>query len=431
MIDKLTQAWGRSPLATVDPQMAALIRREESRQETTLDLIASQSIVSRAVAEAENSVLRHKYAEGYPGKRYYAGCGNYDEIEQLTIDRAKALFGADHANVQLLSGVPANTAVYLAALKLGDPVMGMDLSQGGHLSHGSKVALSGKNYTFHSYGVRPDNGLIDYDAVQRMAGEVKPKMIVCGASAYPRKIDFSRFREIADSVGAVLLADISHIAGLVAAGVHPSPVHAGADFVTTTTHKTLLGPRSAIILSKKEHADTIDKAVFPGTQGGAHFNTVAAVGVAFLEAQGAAFKDCMQQIVTNARILAETLLGAGATLKTGGTDNHLMLVDVNTSFGISGKTAQDALETAGIVANRNTIQGDKSPFKPTGIRLGTPTVTARGMGDPEMRRIGGWVLEVLRNPNDRVLQGRIRSEVEILCRAFPLMDRYVTRGTYP
>jgi glycine hydroxymethyltransferase len=403
-------------LEVVDPEIFNAIKGERIREETTLELIASENFTSLAVLEAQGSLLTNKYAEGYPKRRYYGGCQWVDVVEQLAIDRAKALFKAEHANVQPHSGSQANMAVYFAVLNPGDTVLGMNLSHGGHLTHGSPVNISGKYFKFVSYGVNPETEMIDYDQVRDIARETKPKLIVAGASAYPRIIDFEKFSEIAREVSALLMVDMAHIAGLVAAEIHPSPVP-WAEFVTTTTHKTLRGPRSGLILCKSEYAKVIDKAIFPGTQGGPLMHVIAAKAVALKEAMTQEFRVYQNQIVKNAKVLAETLLENGFRLVSGGTDNHLMLVDVR-PFGLTGKEAERLLEDIGITVNKNAIPFDPQP--PTissGIRIGTPAVTTRGMKESEMREIGDIIAKCLRKEEDREV---LKSRVKALCEAYPL-----------
>ena len=402
-----------------DPQAAAIMRREMRRQQTVLELIPSENIVSNAVLQAAGSVLTNKYSEGYPKKRYYGGNEFIDEMEQLAIDRAKQLFGAEHANVQPHAGSQANAAVYFALLNFGDTAMGMSLSEGGHLTHGHPINFSGKAYKFVQYGVRREDELIDYDAMEKLAKEHKPKLIISGATAYPRTIDFKRIDEIADSVGALSMADIAHIAGLVIAGAHPSPFPF-TDVVTTTTHKTLRGPRSGMIMCKTEFAEPIDKAVFPGMQGGPLEHIIAAKAVAFHEALQPEFKDYQHQIVKNAKALAAGLSEGGLRLVTGGTDNHLLLVDL-TPKGITGKQAETALDKAHITVNKNTIPFDaRKPFDPSGIRLGTPTITSRGMREGEMQQVASLILKALGNWQDETALGRVKSEVGELCGQFPI-----------
>ena len=406
-------------LAEADPEVAEAIRNERQRQNSGIELIASENFVSRAVLEAAGSVLTNKYAEGYPGRRYYGGCEFVDVIERAAIARAKALFGADHANVQPHSGAQANMAVYFTLLKPGDTVLGMNLAHGGHLTHGHPLNFSGKLYTIVPYGVRKSDERIDYDELDRLADEHKPTMIIVGASAYPRVIDFARIRAAADRTGAVVMTDMAHIAGLVAAGIHPSPVP-HSDFVTTTTHKTLRGPRAGMVLCREQYAKDLDKAVFPGVQGGPLMHIIAAKAACFKEAAEPAFKEYQQQIVANARRLATGLSAAGFRLVSGGTDNHLMLVDVF-SKGITGKAAEAALGTAGITVNKNAIPFDQNPpMVASGIRVGTPAVTTRGMREAEMDIIGDLIARALKAPDDERALAMIRVEVETLCRKFPL-----------
>lgn len=403
----------------VDPEIAAAIANEEKRQSRKLELIASENFVSRAVMAAQGSVLTNKYAEGYPGKRYYGGCEFVDVAESLAIDRAKKLFGADHANVQPHSGAQANTAVYFAALQPGDPVLGMNLSHGGHLSHGSKVNLSGKYFHFFEYGVNPETETIDYDDLMKIAKATQPKMIVAGASAYPRILDFQKFREIADEVGALLMVDMAHIAGLVVGGVHPSPIPY-ADFVTTTTHKTLRGPRGGLILCREEWGAKIDKAVFPGIQGGPLMHVIAAKAVCFQEALSPGFKQYQQQVAENARILAASLIEKGLRLVSGGTDNHLMLVDVRPK-GLTGKEAEAILESINITVNKNGIPFD--PEKPTitsGVRIGTPAVTTRGLQGEDMQEMARAIALALDGPEDEDKTSQAREIVAGLCEKYPL-----------
>jgi len=402
----------------IDPEIARLIQAEETRQFEKIRLIPSENYTSAAVMEACGSVLCNKYSEGYAGKRYYEGQQNIDPVERLAIERAQKLFGADHANVQPYSGSPANLAVYLAFCKPGDTVMGMALPHGGHLTHGWNVSITGLFFRSVQYSVRRDDGRIDMDMVRELARRERPRIIWCGATAYPRIIDFAAFAEIAREVDARLCADIAHIAGLVAGGAHPSPV-GHADVITTTTHKTLRGPRGGMILCRKELAKDIDKAVFPGLQGGPHNHTTAGIAVALHEAMQPAFADYAQQIVKNARALAEELLARGFALATGGTDNHLILVDL-TGKGIPGKVAAKALDRAGLELNYNTVPFDpRKPFDPSGIRLGTPSVTSRGMREPEMKHIARWIDEVCQAPADETRLERIAQEVRELCAAFP------------
>lgn len=405
-------------LAAVDPEIAGLIREEETREVESLRLIASENYVSRAVLEASGSVLTNKYSEGYPGKRYYEGQQQIDVIEQLAQSRVKALFGAEHVNVQPYSGSPANLAVYLAFAKPGDVIMGLGLPSGGHLTHGWGVSITGKFFSSVAYGVRQSDHRIDLDQVRALAKEHKPKLIWCGTTAYPRTLDFAAFREIADEVGAILAADIAHISGLVAAGVHPTPVGI-ADVVTSTTHKTFRGPRGGMIMCKAEHAAAIDRAVFPGLQGGPHNHTTAGIAVAAHEASQPAFKEYAARIVDNAKTLAEALLERGFGLVTGGTDNHLLLVDM-TPKGIGGKPFAKALDRAGIVCNYNSIPFDtRKPFDPSGIRLGTPAVSSRGMGGAEMKQLATWMASVADHLDDEAHLATIREEVRQLCVRFP------------
>ncbi len=402
-----------------DPDVYAALVAEEKREQETILLIASENYASRAVLQAQGSVLTNKYAEGYPGRRYYGGCEYADIVETLARDRAKALFSAEHVNVQPHSGTQANMAVFLSALSPGDTVLGMNLSHGGHLSHGSKVNFSGQIYNAVYYGVHRETGLIDFNEVEDLALKHKPKLIVCGASAYSRVIDFKAFRQVADRVGALLLADIAHIAGLVAAGVHPSPVP-HAEFVTSTTHKTLRGPRGGIILCREAFAKKIDREIFPGIQGGPLMHVIGAKAVAFREAQSEEFRSYQRQVVANAQKLAETLLNSGFRILSGGTDNHLMLVDLR-HMNITGKDAEAALERAGITANKNTIPHDDRPATVTsGIRLGTPCVTTRGMKEPEMVEIGRAIGDVLKYMgNETVIKG-VSDQMKDLCARFPI-----------
>lgn len=404
-------------LAGVDPEIHEAIKKHTEQEDTTINLIASENYTSRAVREATGSVVTNKYAEGYPAKRWYGGCKHVDEIEALAISRAKALFGAEHANVQPHCGASANLAVYQACLKPGDTILSMSLDQGGHLSHGSKVNASGKLYNIESYTVCAETETLDYDAIAKKAQECKPQLIVAGASAYPRVIDFKKFKEIADSVGALLMVDIAHIAGLIAGGAHPSPVPY-ADFVTSTTHKTLRGPRGGLILCKEAYAKAIDKAVFPGLQGGPLENVIAAKAVCFKEAMEPAFANYASQIVANSKRLAAHMLTNGFKLVSGGTDNHLMLVNVAAS-GINGKLAQEALDAAGIICNKNAIPFDTlPPASPSGIRIGTAAVTTRGLKEADMLKLGGWITKILTNIEDTNLQKRIRGDVMDFMAAF-------------
>jgi glycine hydroxymethyltransferase len=406
-------------LAETDPEIAAAIRQEQHRQNSGLELIASENFVSRAVLEAAGSVLTNKYAEGYPGKRYYGGCEFVDVVERSAVSRAKALFSAEHANVQPHSGAQANMAVYLTLLQPGDTVLGMNLAHGGHLTHGHPLNFSGKLYTIVPYGVRKEDERIDYDELDRLAEERKPKMIIVGASAYPRVIDFARIRTTADRVGARVFTDMAHIAGLVAAGVHPSPVP-HSDFVSTTTHKTLRGPRGGLVLCREQYAKDLDRTVFPGVQGGPLMHVIAAKAVCLKEASEPAFGEYQRQIVANAKTLATALSSAGFRLVSGGTDNHLMLVDVF-SKGITGKVAEAALDKAGITVNKNAIPFDPNPpMVASGIRLGTPAVTTRGMREAEMEIVASLVTRALQTPDDERALAMVRAEVETLCRKFPL-----------
>src|SRR5436853_2299778 len=416
------------PLVEVDPQVATAIDNETRRQHEGLELIASENFVSEAVLEAMGSVFTNKYAEGYPGKRYYGGCEFTDVVERTAIDRAKQLFGADHANVQPHSGSQANMAVYLAALEYGDKILGMNLSHGGHLTHGHPLNFSGLSYKVADYGVSRETETIDYDELQRIAEREQPKLIVCGASAYPRIIDFERIGEIARSVGARMFADIAHIAGLVVAGLHPSPVP-HADYVTTTTHKTLRGPRAGLILCKEEHAKEIDRKLFPGVQGGPLVHIVAAKAVAFGEALREDFKEYQRQIIKNAKALAAELQEQGLRLVSGGTDNHLMLVDVwMEGLGITGKAAEKALEAANITVNKNTIPFDQNkPFVASGLRIGTPAVTTRGMKEPEMVEIGRLIAEIVREPESEPARRKVQLGVRELADRFPLYAKRLKR----
>ncbi len=405
----------------VDPEIRRVLMDEEKRQMDVIELIASENIVSRAVLEAAGSVLTNKYAEGYPGKRYYGGCEVVDVAENLARDRAKEIFGAEHANVQPHSGAQANTAVYFAVLKPGDTVLGMNLAHGGHLTHGSPVNISGQYYNFVAYGVDPQTETIDYDQVRSVALEHRPKLIVAGASAYPRIIDFKRFRDIADECGSLLMVDMAHIAGLVAAGLHPSPVPY-AQFVTTTTHKTLRGPRGGMILCTEEWAAAIDKAVFPGIQGGPLMHIIAAKAVAFKEALEPSFKDYQSQVVKNAKALAEALKGYGFRLVSGGTDNHLMLVDL-TPKGVTGRQAEQSLDKVGITVNKNSIPFDKrKPTVTSGIRIGTPAVTTRGMKEPEMELIASLIDRTLRDRENEDSLKDISEQVKALTSRFPFYN---------
>lgn len=412
-------------LSAVDPQIADAIRHEVRRQEEGLELIASENFVSLAVLEAAGSVMTNKYAEGYPGKRYYGGCEFVDQAEQLAIDRAKALFGAEHANVQPHSGAQANMAVYLAMLKPGDTILGMNLAHGGHLTHGHPLNFSGKYFTVIPYGVRKDDERLDYDELERLAREHRPKMVVCGASAYSRQFDFARIRRVADEVGALVMTDMAHIAGLVATGEHPSPVP-HSDFVTSTTHKTLRGPRGGLVLCRAPFAKDLDRALFPGVQGGPLMHVIAAKAVCFKEALDPQFKIYQRRVVENAKTLAGELARAGFRLVSGGTDNHLMLVDVF-SKGLTGKVAEAALGRAGITVNKNAIPFDQHPpMTASGIRIGTPAVTTRGLGPAEMRDIAQLIARALDAPDDAARSASVRAEVETLCQRFPLYPELVT-----
>jgi len=415
----------RRSLRDTDPDIAQAIRNEVTRQASGLELIASENFVSNAVLEAAGSVFTNKYAEGYPGRRYYGGCECTDVVERLAIDRAKALFGADHANVQPHSGAQANMAVYFTLLKPGDTVLGMNLSHGGHLTHGHPLNFSGKLYNIVAYGVRKADERLDYDELDRLAMEHKPKMIMVGASAYPRVIDFPRIRSTADRSGAAMVTDMAHIAGLVAGGAHPSPVP-HSDFVTTTTHKTLRGPRAGMVLCKAQYAKDLDRSVFPGVQGGPLVHIIAAKAVCLKEAAEPAFAAYQKQIVANASRLATVIASHGFRLVSGGTDNHLMLVDVF-SRGVTGKAATAALGKAGITVNQNTIPFDQNPpLVASGIRIGTPAVTTRGMAEAEMEVVGDLIARVLAAPDDEHVHTMVRAEVEALCRKFPLYPDKLT-----
>lgn len=406
-------------LAQEDPQIWDAIAKEGRRQAVGLEMIASENYTSAAVQQALGSVLTNKYAEGYPGRRYYGGCEYVDVVETLARDRLKQLFGADHVNVQPHSGSQANMVVYLSTLQPGDSVLGLNLAHGGHLTHGMDLNISGKLYKFHAYGVTPDTHRIDFDQVAKLAREHKPKLIVAGASAYPREIQHGKFAEIAKEVGAKLFVDMAHYAGLVAAGLHDNPVPV-ADFVTSTTHKTLRGPRGGITMSKAEYAKDVDRNLFPGIQGGPLMHVIAGKAVCFREALEPSFKKYAQAVIDNAKTLAETLMAGGIKLASGGTDNHLMLLDV-TSVGISGKIAEEALGKAEITVNKNMIPYDqRKPLDPSGIRIGTPALTTRGMSTGEMKTIGAWILEILKNPTDEALAKRVRGDVAALCESFPV-----------
>jgi len=408
-----------SALEQTDPELFSAIGREETRQTEGLELIASENYTSAAVLEAAGTVLTNKYAEGYPGRRYYGGCEFVDDIERLAQERVCRLFGAEHANVQPHAGSQANMAIYLTVLKPGDTFLAMDLSHGGHLTHGMHLNFSGQLYRAVHYGVRESDHRIDFDQVARLAREHKPKMIIAGASAYPREIDHPKFAEIASEVGAVLMVDMAHYAGLVAGGLHNNPVEV-ADYVTSTSHKTLRGPRSGFILTKKENAKAINRTVFPGMQGGPLMHIIAAKAVCFLEALRPEFKAYAGQIIANAQVLAETLTAGGITLASGGTDNHLMLADV-TAVGLSGKIAEEALDRAGITVNKNMIPYDKrKPLDPSGIRIGTAALTTRGMNEDAMRSVGNWILSVLGAPEDTAVIERVRGEIREFTKDFPV-----------
>lgn len=410
-----------SHLANSDPALFEIINRELLRQQNSIELIASENFVSEAVLEAQGSVLTNKYAEGLPGKRYYGGCENVDAVERLAIERVKELFGAPHANVQPHSGAQANMAVFFAMLKPGDSILGMALDQGGHLTHGSPVNMSGKWFDAHFYGVDPQTGLLDYEMAEKVAHSVKPKLIVCGASNYPRIIDFERMRKIADSVGAYLMADIAHIAGLIVAGLHPNPFP-HAHFVTTTTHKTLRGPRGGVVMSLEEFAPLVDKAVFPGIQGGPLMHVIAAKAAAFGEALKPEFKIYQKSIVDNAKVLAATLVEEGLAIVSGGTDNHLMTVDLR-PIAMTGKKASAILEEVNITTNKNAVPNDpEKPMVTSGIRLGTPAVSSRGMGTAEMKAIGLAIASTLKAPEDQAVKAQSRKTVEELCKKFPLYE---------
>lgn len=401
-----------------DPEIYSLIRQEEHRQSDKIRMIASENYVSRAVLEATGSVLTNKYSEGYAGKRYYEGQQIIDQIETLAVERAKSLFGAEHVNVQPYSGSPANIACYLAFLQPGDTILGMALPHGGHLTHGAKISISGRYFRSESYELDPDSGLLNYDTVRSRAKEVNPKIIIAGHSAYPRMLDFQKFREIADEVGALLMVDMAHFSGLVAGGVHPSPIPY-ADMVTTTTHKSLRGPRGAMIMCRKQHQPAIDKAVFPGIQGGPHDNTTTAIAIALKEASTEKFRQYAKQVVKNAAALADSLISKGFTLITGGTDNHLMLIDL-TNKKLSGRQAAKALDQAGIVLNYNAVPFDsRKPSDPSGIRLGTPALTSRGFTEKEMIVVSDLIERVIDNPEDAQMLARTADEVKEICKTFP------------
>ena len=410
-------------LQTTDPQVYAAIDAEEERQRNKLLLIASENFASPAVLAAQGSLMTNKYAEGYPGKRYYGGCQHVDTVEELAIQRCKQIFGAEHVNVQPHSGSQANMAAYLSVLKPGDTILGMDLAQGGHLTHGSKVNFSGMIFRAFSYGVDRQTETIDYDAVRKLAEDCRPRMIVVGASAYARTLDFPKFEAIAKGVGAYLMVDMAHIAGLIATGLHPNPIPY-ADFVTTTTHKTLRGPRGGVVMCKAEHAKAVDKFVFPGMQGGPLMHVIAAKAVAFKEALSPAFKRYQQQVIANARVLAQGLLDRGYKIVSGGTDTHLMLVNL-TNKGITGKEADAALDTAGIIVNKNAVPYDeKPPAVASGIRLGTPIVSTRGMKETEMKEIVDLVDRVLQHRHDTAVLEQIRGQAKALCNRFPIFHSY-------
>lgn len=404
-----------------DPAVFEAMLSEKKRQQSNIELIASENFVSEAVMEAQGSVLTNKYAEGYPGKRYYGGCEHVDVVENIARDRLKEIFGAEHANVQPHSGSQANMAVYMTALQPGDTILGMNLSHGGHLTHGSPVNFSGIQYNFIEYGVNKETEMIDYEEIRSIALEHKPKMIVAGASAYSRTIDFAKFREIADEIGAYLFVDMAHIAGLVAAGLHPNPVP-HAHFVTSTTHKTLRGPRGGLILTTEEFAKKIDKTIFPGIQGGPLMHVIAAKAVAFGEALQPEFKEYQQQVVANAKVLADSLTAEGVRIVSGGTDNHVMLLDVS-ALGLTGKVAEHVLDEVGITANKNTIPFDtSSPFITSGVRVGTPAVTSRGFKEEEMKEIASIIAKLLKNHEDATVIAEAKERVQALTNQFPLYN---------
>jgi len=408
-----------STLANADPKIAEVIKNEERRQSSTIELIASENFTSAAVMEAVGSVLTNKYAEGLPGKRYYGGCEFVDVAENLAIERVCKLFGAEHANVQPHSGASANLAAYLSVLKPGDRILGMNLSEGGHLTHGSPVNFSGTIFEAHFYGVSPDSETIDYDKVREVAQRVQPKMIVCGASAYSRTIDFAKFREIADEVGALVMADIAHIAGIVATGKHPTPI-GHAQLTTSTTHKTLRGPRGGLIMAEGDLAGPVNKTLFPGLQGGPLMHVIAGKAVAFGEALEPSFGEYIDRVLANARALSEAVQEHGLRVVSGGTDNHLMLVDL-TAAGISGRKAERRLEAAGITVNKNAIPNDqRPPMQTSGIRLGTPAVSTRGFGVDDMKQIGQWIADIVHNPDDDALIARIGKSVHEMATSYPL-----------
>ncbi len=415
-------------LRKTDPEIADAILKETVRQAGKLEMIASENFVSEAILAAQGSIMTNKYAEGYPAKRYYGGCEYVDVAESLAIERCKRLFGADHANVQPHSGTQANMAVYFAVLQPGDTVLGMNLSHGGHLSHGSPANFSGRLYNVVAYGVRKDTETIDFNEVEDQAKKHKPKLIVVGASAYPRTIDFTAFRQIADSVGAVVMADIAHIAGMVAVGLHPTPIPV-CEFVTSTTHKTLRGPRGGLVMCRRDFAQALNSRVFPGMQGGPLMHVIAAKAVAFQEALQPAFKDYQAQILKNAKAVADALMKEGFRIVSGGTDNHLMLVDL-TEAGITGRDAQEVLDRAGITVNKNGIPFDtRGPMVTSGIRIGTPALTTRGMKEDEMRLIAGWISRVLRDPGSEALVAEVRADVQALCERFPLYAERIRAGS--
>jgi len=412
-------------LKLVDPEIYESVNREFNRQQSGIELIASENFTSLAVMEAQGTVLTNKYAEGLPGKRYYGGCENVDEVEKLAIERAKKLFGAEHVNVQPHSGAQANFTVFLAMLRPGDTILGMSLDQGGHLTHGSPANVSGKWFKVASYGVN-ENGFIDYEDLEKIAKAENPKLIIAGASAYSRTIDFARFRAIADSIGAYLMVDMAHIAGLIATGLHPSPFP-HAHFITTTTHKTLRGPRGGMVFCKEEFAKKIDSAVFPGSQGGPLMHVIAAKAVALKEALSPEFKSYQKSVLENAQELAKTLIKSGVDVVSGGTDNHLLLVDLR-KVNLTGKEAEILLDTVGITCNKNTIPKDpQSPFVTSGIRLGTPAVTTRGLRTKEMQTLGKTISEVLKNPTDNNTKENAKKTVESLCNEFPLYIQYAIK----
>ncbi len=416
-----------SSLKEVDPQVYQAILGETKREANNLELIASENFVSEAVLETMGSVMTNKYSEGYPGRRYYGGCEFMDVVENLARDRAKGLFGCEHANVQPHSGSQANMGVYFCILKPGDTMLGLNLSHGGHLTHGHPVNFSGKFFNVVPYGVKKETEVIDYDELKKIAKETKPKMIVAGASAYPRELDFAKFKQISDEVGAYLMVDIAHIAGLIVAGLHQSPVPY-ADFVTTTTHKTLRGPRGGMIMCKKKFAKDLDREIMPGIQGGPLMHIIAAKAVAFQEAKKPEFKEYQQQIVKNAKALASELVDSGYHVVSGGTDTHLLLVSF-IERNLTGKVVEEALEKAGITVNKNTVPFDpQKPFITSGIRMGTPAVTTRGMKEPEMKKIAHWVDRVISNLGDEDLYQRVKEEVLELCNEFPLYKERIERG---